>query len=221
MDLQNILNIAKNINQINKNDYFVFLNTHGITPEKFVKSQKNFGLAVNYWSIILGKLFITLPSYKERKLLVKNLYDENGDISHVESFDNFMNVVSKHFKISSEHIKPDHENCFHISHFTNFLEGMVETQTYQHCALVLGMIEYVYMTVSNIIHNYVAYYMKTNDIPHYSLHEILDMSHATDLFNIALSYKNLTVEDVNKGLEIGYTLMSELYSGLLNYGLEK
>jgi len=72
----------------------------------------------------------------------------------------------------------------------------------------LGMIELTYIDVSKNIHNYVANFIDSNNIPHFLLHEILDISHAQDLFSLII---NIDDPNVVNGIMKGYEILNEFF----------
>ena len=76
MSLLNIYNSKK----ILQNQYLVSIMNNTIKKETFIKSQEPFIHCVNYWSQILGLLVFKLDDYKDRRIILENLYDEHFGI---------------------------------------------------------------------------------------------------------------------------------------------
>ena len=81
---------------------------------------------------------------------------------------------------------------------------------------MLAMVEYTYITVSNIIHNYISKFIVSDDIHHYSLHEIIDETHSIELFQLVESSYTNYKDDIFEGMNYGYQIMYELYKNLSN-----
>ncbi len=62
----------KKTNKLDENKYF--LNLDNTPLESFYNSQKDFIHAVDNWSKALCGLIMKLPSFKERALILENLY---------------------------------------------------------------------------------------------------------------------------------------------------
>jgi hypothetical protein len=150
--------VIKNINKIHQNLFIIKLkNLPDI--DKFIDSYIYFGEAIDKWSIILSKLITRVPTYKERYPLINNLYDENGngDINenHVLTFKKLMikliNINNK--KTYDEYQISCSKN--EVKHFNSILENIISEKHWLYCFAVLGIIEYIYITISKHIHLYV------------------------------------------------------------------
>lgn len=202
-------NYVKNIAIYKKEKLFsdqIGRNEVGIKLKPFVH-------AVNGWSKLLAVLLskIDNPSYKY--YLVDNLSDEIcGPKTHVDTYLEFLNVLMKDpLNNSFEKIDQDKRVDF-------FIDRILQLHDPVKISLVMGMIEYVYIDISLEINNY----LKKNDLyaEHYKEHEVLDVKHSTDLFNlyINLSYnssKKLDQEEEYYYLHLGEDLIYGLMLGLL------
>ena len=211
-----MINIQE-INKIDTNPYFQKLNTTKI--ENFLKSQECFIDAVDNWSKVLGILLSKVPTFKERAIIIDNLYDEHGEgnivNSHVNTFSKFMKSLGyeEDLLINNDNL-PSHN---HVKSFNDSLLEKVNNESWLFSVAMLGMIEYTYITVSKNIHKYVAQFIISEDIHHYSLHEIVDVKHATDLFELILPYENIKTEMIINGLITGYNLLAKLYDDLSQF----
>lgn len=212
--MDNILDYANNVNNINFNKYFI--NLQNIPPiNNFLKSQECFISAVDNWSRVFGLLLYYLPTDHHRSIIIKNLYDEHGegDInkSHVNTFKLLLLSLNYNEEILLyNETLPSYK---YIKIFNEKLKDVINTKNWIYSVAMLGMIEYTYITVSKNIHNYLCNYLTADDINHYSLHEILDVSHSTELFSLL---PELTDESKD-GLNYGYNLMNELYINLTEF----
>lgn len=160
--MKKIIEFCKNINKIDKNSYMNKLKNN---PPKsnFITSQKGFINAVDNWSKILALLTAKVPSCNERIIIIKNLFDEHGkgDInnSHVNTFRYFLKSLGNTKKLD---ITSTYKSSESISTFNNNLEEMIKNKNWLFCVASLGMIEFTYITVSNIIHNYASNYLNPN-----------------------------------------------------------
>lgn len=211
-----VLEIANRMNNINNNPYFQKLNS--VSVEKFLNSQKSFICAVDFWSKILGSILTILPTYKERVIVIENLYDEHGcgDVSdsHVNTFKKFMESLGykKDLPLSGSS-----EEYSAVNEFNSRLVNKIGASSWVYCVSMLGMIEYTYIDVSRNIHNYASNFIDPKDINHYSLHEIVDVKHATDLFRLVEPYYDNYHKEINEGLQYGYICLNDLYKGLSDY----
>lgn len=219
--------IINNINKINNNLFIIKLKKNP-DLDAFIKTYIYFGDAVDNWSIILSKLITRVPTYKERYPLINNLYDENGNgnlnESHVLTFKKLMlkliNINNK--KSYEEYLLCCPKN--EVKHFNSMLQCIVDDEHWLYCFAVLGMIEYIYITISKEIHYYVKNFIKSDslssvqehndsklEIDHYSLHEIIDDKHSKDFFDVLKEHYSHNKELIDKGLQKGYDIFDNLY----------
>lgn len=219
--LNEIIDIANQINKINDNPYFINL-TKKINIGNFIKSQEGFIKAVDYWSRILGIMISKLPSDKERIVIIRNLLDEHGfgnlNESHVNTFKMFMESLGfdgyKNTNSNDEHKYDYYESSKSVNQFINRIKNAINNENWTYSISVLAMIEYTYITVSKNIHNYVSNFINSSEINHYGLHETIDVDHANDFFELLLPYYENNKEIIIKGLNEGYETMYELYDSL-------
>jgi hypothetical protein len=229
MDIK-ILDIAKKINKIDQNPYFRTLKN--IPPvEQFLISQISFIKAVNHWSKILGYMLTILPSDKERCVIVENLYDEHGcgnpEDTHVNTFKKFIRSLDDSY--GSDGYNNGYDSSYDsyngynitklpsydpVNEFNDRLMNKIKVSSWIYCVCMLGMIEYTYITVSTAIHNYASNFIDPEKINHYSLHEIVDVKHATDLLNLAEPYFHNHKSEIIEGLKYGYLCMDDMYKRL-------
>jgi len=216
--MDQILSLSNKINNIKSNKYLIKLSQN---PQlsKFLTSQDSFINAVDNWSKILALLLTKLPSDKERSVIVNNLYDEHGsgnpNKSHVSTFKEFMKSLNypEELILNNENtatytiVKQFNDRLFHYIGMNNWI----------HNVAILGMIEFVYITISTHIHNYVKQYIPSDQITHYSLHEIMDVKHSTELFELLVPYIDSHYNDIESGLELGYFVFDDLYNSLSHY----
>lgn len=222
--MEEILTVAKSINKIDDNKYFIYLKKNVKLPnvlENFIDSQIDFIQAVDEWSCILGRMICYVPGVKERNVLIKNLYDEhgNGNIenAHVKTFSKFIKML---YDISNKR-NPDCDGTGKIivDEFINKLHITIissDSDLWIYSIAVLAMIEYTYISVSKSIHEFTANYIEPELIHHYNLHEILDYTHATELFSLVAEYYNTETGKliINEGIKKGYKILYELYEQL-------
>lgn len=212
-----IIDMCNKINKIDDNKYFKKLQEFDIIfthlPD-FILTQKLFAKAVDHWSRVLGKLLDKVPSHEERLVIVRNLYDEhgNGNIlnSHVETFNRYLLSMEN---IYGGNIEIDTVNN-PATIFNKELDGMLENKSWIYSVAALGMIEYTYITVSKIINKYITNFITQDKIEHYSLHEILDVEHATELFSIINKFYDSNNDEILAGIRYGYEIFNKLYNRL-------
>ena len=211
------MSFVQTLNNIDNNPYFKKLNT--IKIENFLKSQECFISAVDNWSKVLGILLSKVPTFKERAIIIDNLYDEHGEgnieNSHVNTFIKFMKSLGyeKELLINNDSLS----SYEYVKLFNDKLLYKVNNKSWLFSVAMLGMIEYTYITISKYIHEYVSQFIISEDIHHYSLHEIVDVKHATELFELLNPYLDCNSEIIISGLLTGYELMDQLYKDLSQF----
>lgn len=175
-----------------------YLDNRLIFPDKLTQFKDNFSHfieLVNYWSQILG-LVIYKSSYPDtRKYLVKNLIDENlSKLTHVDTFYNFL-LECGYIGGIQELIKNAKQNPI-IVKYKKQLENFILEHNFSDCVEMLGAIEYVYHLISQDINNYFAIIYNIKPSFHFDTHEILDQTHAKELFESSSNplYSKLNVE---------------------------
>lgn len=228
--MEDIEQYAHTINDIENNPYFVIL-TKIPTKESFVRSQRTFVTAIDFWSKILASVMMQMPSDKERTVIMKNLWDEHGcgnpANSHVETFKEFMRSLGSD-NLTVGYLHADSGVLNFIKSLNGLYETHLEPKDYGdkderlqlvYAVAALGMIEFTYVTVSKRIHQYALTFLEPKTISHYSIHETIDVGHARDLFSLVgenwldSDFQN----DVKRGIETGYRLMYDLYENLSKY----
>lgn len=216
--MEQILSLANKINNIKLNKYLIKLQQNP-SLDNFLTSQDSFINAVDNWSKILAQLLIKLPSDKERSVIINNLYDEHGsgnsNKSHVNTFKQFMKSLNYPYDLILNYT--DTSTYTIIKQFNDRLTLYLKINNWVNNVAMLGMIEFVYITISTGIHNYVKQYIPSDQITHYSLHEIMDVKHSTELFELLVPHIDTHYNDIKEGLELGYFIFDDLYNSLYNY----
>jgi hypothetical protein len=211
--MDSIIAFADKINKITECAYFVKLSTMPL--ESFIASQKGFITAVDHWSKLLAKLLIILPSDEHRIPIVENIHDEhgNGDSNktHTKTFNRFLQSLGCGEALNPNNTYPTTPV---INAFISDLSTALSTQDWIFCTAMLAIIEYTYITVSSHIHKYASKYLKEEHIEHYSLHEIMDSKHATDMFQLLCSHYETDKQKIEEGILYGYNSFYKCYTGM-------
>lgn len=215
-----LLKYADEVNKINNNNYFITLSKN---PDinKFLISQECFISAVDHWSRLFGLLLFYVPTDKERLIIIKNLNDEHGHGDLNNSHTNTFKLLLKSLNYKNDILlyNENLQSYSYVDKFNNNLKKAVTTKNWVYSVAMLAMIEYTYIVVCKNIHNYLLNFLPVDEINHYSLHETLDVTHATELFSLLMPHiKNEELSDcIKEGIVNGYTVMNELYSSLSQF----
>lgn len=165
-------------NKINFNDI------DNINLNKFA----SFIHTINLWSQILGYLVFQCDDYKKRKNIINNLYDENnGNLTHVETFYLFLKELKYNNDIDNIELET------YVELYNKLLTNIIKNNSFDNNCQILGSIEYIYHKISTDLVNW--YRLKYNKNPenHFTLHEILDITHSKELFELS----NKDIEENN------------------------
>ena len=164
--------------------------------------QLEFYYAVDYWVKAL-KLFHA-KLLKNFYIICANIINENiedelgiknNNISHCDTFKNLLSNVKKYMlknnienKLFFDDNNLDTINKKSVFDFNNKITNIIENKSIEYISAFLGIIEYSYVSISNIIKIYLDNY--NIEQQHYKIHELLDIKHATDFFEIAIKIIN-------------------------------
>jgi len=200
--------------RIASNPYLVKLSQHPPITN-FITSQLSFIDAIDQWGIIFLKLASKSNDLEERRILIKNLFDEHGgsestETAHVNTFKKLIHSLDQNKDIELyDQTLPTYQLT---EKFYRQLHQVVESQPIPYSLAMLGMIEYIYIDVSKGIHQYLKKHLGDQNINHYSEHEILDVEHSNDLMGLLRKYFLTTENDlIKQGIERGYQLLDQLY----------
>jgi len=202
--LPNILNYFKSIYNFQTHGYFKWLKIE-TNRQKIVDSQSCFLPATQSWKNILFTLHAKCPLEKQ-KFIWENIEDELGinkqeGGNHIDTyyhylicynFDNSLNIKSKEELLNQPKVTG-------LLKFHFLLLNFVNSNHYEESAAMLGILEFLYVDISKIISTNIDT-KNWNPIEkqvHYKCHEVLDLKHAMDLFNIIDKENQLKPEILN------------------------
>lgn len=222
--MESLLAYADQINVINENPYFKGLKHGQPTDQRqlqaFIRTQERFMAAIRAWPLLLAQSLTYFHDPESRLVIIKNLWDEhgNGDVAgcHINTFDRYLDALC-----AKAGIKRSEASMYDVAYnattkFIAALNELYKTNQTQYVS-ALAMIEYVYIDVSKNIHAYVSQFIDPSKIEHYSLHEVLDVSHSRELFSLVVDrWSNRLYgssrTDVMAGIQEGHRLFYALYA---------
>ena len=185
--------------------------------ESFARSQIPFRYAVEGFSCALAATLAKIPELERRVKLAENVAEEHGllgeKIPHKYTITQFLKVMGI----------PDSEITIPcpagVHAFNQSLRNYCLSNSPEAGAALLGMIEYVFITISNVVADHIASkgWAERGSQRHYETHETLDIEHSKVLFDIctdywAMKYKR---QEICQGLILGahyfWNLYNELY----------
>lgn len=199
-----------------RHPYFEWMQDPATTRTSFRCSQARFRFAVEGWSQSLAAVLARMPRMEARRGLAKNVQDEHGedgDHSHKASFGRYLAALG----CTPEELATP---CpIEVRAFSQALTNFCLVHHHEAGAAALGIIEYVYITISNMIVGTLAErrWVEPGSQDHYDVHETLDVEHARDLFEVAKPgwHEGRIRSDVALGLQLGAHHFWALYDDLL------
>lgn len=207
------MSIADEIKNRLMDESVFFKELENLDPATLKEILFPFGEVINCWGALLATLIGQLQDIEHRMVLIRNLNDEHGHgdpaKTHVATYAEFLAALS-------EKEGTDDRSFAAVEFFVNFLDATlnINIEAPQFACLVLGMIEYSYIDISKCFNEYLLKHGL--QVVHYTDHEILDVGHSTDLFQVALSLMpEITDDRLTMTLEVGSWLIHGLFSDLL------
>lgn len=198
--------IEKRVNQVIKqvekhqtvststHSFFQKLKLPNLKLDSFLATQQCFAVCVKYWTEALTLLLTKTPlsNIQARLVLVENLYDELGDgkveDAHVNTFSRYCSLLESKLKDQDQKHKKDkfsnEKSKLACLAFNETLGHFIQTREWYESFACLGAIEYVYSQIASKIHHVVhlRFQIPQEEIPHYKMHEKLDVEHARELW---------------------------------------
>jgi pyrroloquinoline quinone (PQQ) biosynthesis protein C len=171
---------------------------------------------VDHFPRLLAALLANLPDWRRRTPVVENLWEEHGRGKeakvHVETYKRFlagMGVDAETIAASRAGVPALAYNravldlCLHH----HFAEGLG----------ALGVIEEIVARASPIVARSAAarHGLGGRENVHFADHEVLDVTHADELYQLAATELDPHRAEVERGMTLGYYYHTRLYSDLL------
>lgn len=192
-------------------------------PSDISKIMNPFYYAVENWLPHLKAFRSTLSkkNFQEAAMIIKrNIDDEEGvgavnsnlDQRHTITFLKFLFALStNNFPVLTES----------VAIFNRTLDETLQLDSIVVNAFLLGTIEYIYSDISKRIGEY-CHSLGIKQT-HYELHETLDLSHATDLFEIAIMVNDSKDFETERyrGIQRGYNLIYFIFDNMYKDAFSK
>ena len=175
--------------------------------DQFFKCQEPFFWAVKKWGHIMEDCIYLETNPDICHVYRVNFIDERGssdDQSHVSTFLQYLKLIG--LKSQSVCAKPQS-----IIKFEQYLDSTINKSTNERLH-VFGTIEFIYIYISHIIHNYVSNQINTHLEIHYSLHSLLDIDHSLNFLN---QINQIDWEIIDQTFDTFLELYTELYKSSL------
>ena len=201
------------------NDYFAALLNGDFEKQDFVETQVQFELAVTHFVNPMRALAAKILDVDMRSGITQNIADELGggvqEMSHSATFRSFLSRLDATSlgSLALREVWPE------VAKFNAMLDDACAEEQVWRGAAVMGMIEYMFATISGLIARGVVArgWLTESAMVHYALHQELDEQHAEDFFLLLESgwQRSPAIQAVIvAGLEEGASGFFALYDGL-------
>ncbi len=153
----------------------------------------------------------------QRLSILENIVEEHGSFSsaayHETTFKQFLQLIEVDTNnLENCHLSPE------IRAFNSVLMNAAVFDEPEVGVACLGVIEYMFATISSIIGKGVVArgWCRETELKHYKLHEKIDIAHAMDFFNIIeKNWENPQRQYyIKQGIEMGIYIFDRLYRDL-------
>lgn len=197
-----------------RHPYFTWMQS--TDKESFARSQIPFRYAVEGFSCALAATVAKIPELERRIKVAENVAEEHGLIGdkmpHKYTITQFLKVLG----LSDSEIAVQCPAGVHA--FNQSLRNYCLSNSPEAGAALLGMIEYVFITVSNVVANHILSigWVKPGAQRHYEVHEALDVEHSRVLFDVCSDYWSVELKrrEICQGLILGAYYFWDLYNEL-------
>lgn len=197
-----------------KHPYFTWMQT--TDKELFARSQIPFRYAVEGFSCALAATVAKIPELERRVKVAENVAEEHGliddKLTHKDTITQFIKLLGVP-EADVETTCPPGVHAFNQS-----VRNYCLTNSPEAGAAMLGIIEFVFITISNVVANHIVAqgWARPGSQRHYEVHETLDIEHSRVLFDVCRDYwpVELKRREICQGLILGAYYFWELYNEL-------
>jgi hypothetical protein len=152
----------------------------------------------------------TSEAFEDKSSATSEAFEDKPSATS-EAFEDKPSATSEAFEdkpsATSEAVSPA------VNKFNTDLDYIIEHKSLCYVCAYLGTIEYQYILVSTMIKEFVDEHKI--DQPHYNMHEIMDIVHSSDLYQMSIYFCNNNINDLYDGIKDGYINFMQLYTEML------
>lgn len=201
------------------NPYFIQLMKKEFDKNDFIETQIQFFSAVTFFSRPMAALAAKIPSPTLRMEIIRNVWEEHGEGDakkiHGKTFCELLLRLGniKEADIEKRALWPE------VRVFNTTLVGACVLDEYLIGVGMMGMIERMFVYISNLIGQGIVHngWLTEEEMIHYDLHEVLDLRHSMDFFNVLQpSWEEVGSNHyyIEQGLRMGAEVFNYLYLAL-------
>jgi pyrroloquinoline quinone (PQQ) biosynthesis protein C len=171
---------------------------------------------VDHFPRLLAALLANLPDWRRRTPVVENLWEEHGRGKearvHVETYKEFLEAMG----VGSDALAASRAGVPALAYNRAVLDLCLHHH-YAEGLGALGVIEEIVARASPIVARSAAarHGVDGRDSVHFADHEVLDVTHADELYQLAATELAAHRAEVERGMALGYYYHCRLYSDLL------
>jgi pyrroloquinoline quinone (PQQ) biosynthesis protein C len=202
-----------------QNPYFTALRDGSFDKEDFIESQIQFFFAVVFFSRPMAILAAKIPTPDLRMEVVRNVWEEHGEgnLSSVHR-NTFLELLSRIGDVSEDDVNKRYL-WPSVRIFNTTLVGTCTLDEYLVGVGVMGIIERMFMEISTWLGQGIISrgWLTEERLVHYDVHEVLDLKHSEDFFNVVQPSWDRLEENqyyIDQGLTMGAALFNLLYEQL-------
>ncbi len=201
--------------------YLLWMQADTTTRSQFCQSQLGFRDAVESFSQAISAVIARVPRVEDRLTLVDNLVEEHGHgqllRSHKYTFRQYLMALGA-TELELQAVTP-----IGVLAFNQSILNYCLTQPPEFSSVMLGMIEYLYIGISQMISKTIhdRHWTAPGSQSHYAVHEVLDVDHARELFKLseALWQEARSREGMTQAMNLAAYYFWNLYLGLQPIGV--
>ncbi|MDD4974763.1 MAG: iron-containing redox enzyme family protein [Bacteriovorax sp.] len=198
------------------NPYFTALMNKEFAKDDFIETQIQFFSAVTFFSRPMAALSAKIPFPALRMEIVRNVWEEHGEGNFEKTHDKtFRELLLRLGNVQDSDI--DKRALWpEVRVFNTTLVGACVVDEYLIGVGVMGMIERMFVDISNIIGQGIVHngWLTEDNMIHYNLHKVLDIRHSADFFNVLKpSWEESETNRyyIEQGLRMGAEVFNYLY----------
>lgn len=201
---------------IERHPLMVALAARELSIDEMRRAALQIGHVVDHFPRLLAAMLSNLPDWRLRMPLADNLFEEHGRMNprlvHAETYRRFLSGLG----IGEGEIAASRPSVPVLAYDRAVLDLCMHHPPEEGLG-ALGVIEEIVARVSPIVSRSVPPSGVTNATGHFSDHEVLDLTHADEIYDLAehLVASNGGRDRAERGLELGWYYHRRLYTDVL------
>jgi pyrroloquinoline-quinone synthase len=205
------------------NPFFRALEDGSFSRDDFLETQYQFYFAVSFFSRPMAALAAKIPEAPMRVEILRNVWEEHGEGDrarmHGATFTTFLARLGQVDDAQALRELDRRRLWPEVRAFNTLLNGACVLDDYLVGTATLGIVERMFAEISGRIGRAVVArgFMSAEQLVHYDLHQIVDVRHAKDFFDVlepAWQRGAAERDLIEQGLRMGAVAFDQLYARL-------